>query len=83
MGDQLANLDRIDEIRPCLAEPGLDRRNGGPSIKRRVEFDRLEVVLVDRKPLSPSDSVGIEMPLLMPIVPARAPDIDGSEWLTP
>src|SRR5882757_8252612 len=47
VGDELADLDRIDELFLAgLTAPGLNAGNGRPGVKRSVDFDGVEVFQV-------------------------------------
>ena len=52
VGDELADLDRIDELFLAgLTAPGLNAGNGRPRVKRSVDFDGVEVFQVMTEPV--------------------------------
>ena len=52
VGDELADLDRIDErFLAGLTAPGLNAGNGRPRVKRSVDFDGVEVFQVMAEPV--------------------------------
>ena len=52
VGDELADLDRIDErFLARLTAPGLNAGNGRPGVKRSVDFDGIEVFQVMVEPV--------------------------------
>src|SRR6476659_9259317 len=74
VGDELADLDRIDErFLAGLTAPGPNARNGRPGVKRSVDFDGVEVFQVMAKPVILRHTV-IERVPPFPVAPARASD---------
>jgi len=52
VGDELADLDRIDELFLAgLTAPGLNARNGRPGVKRSVDFDSVKFFQVMAEPV--------------------------------
>ena len=52
VGDELADLDRIDErFLARLTAPGLNAGNGRPRVKRSVDFDGVELFQVMAEPV--------------------------------
>jgi hypothetical protein len=52
VGDELADLDRIDELFLAgLTAPGLNARNGRPGVKRSVDFDSVKFFQLMAEPV--------------------------------
>jgi len=73
VGDEFADLDRIDErFLAGLTAPGLNAGNGRPRVKRSVDFDGVEFFQVMAEPVILRHSV-IERAPPFPVAPAEHP----------
>ena len=71
MGDELANLHRIDKLRRSRGpQPALHRIDRGPGVKRRIQFDCFKAARIVREPTTCCEVRRIERATPMPIKPA-------------